>query len=274
MVCIGYDRDFLGLSVNIPTVAESVVELPYVHFTVMHRADRRLAAVTAVNVHGGLLVEIERHNDRWELDDRIGAGDQAGAALYANNHLDRGHLVRRRDPGWGTQASTANKDTFHYTNCAPQVDVFNQGKELWSGLEDYLLEHAAKYERRLTVFTGPVLAADDPEYRQVQIPLRFWKIVAWLQGADLAATAYLLDQTDLVRSLLAAQARVADTEKPPAPPLGRYRTFQVPVSALLVDTGMHAADLAAADVLQQIPAVARAAESIELTSFDDIRLPE
>lgn len=42
--------------------------------------------------------------------------------------------------------------------------MFNPGNELWAGLEDYLLEHAANYERRLTVFTGPVLATDDPIY--------------------------------------------------------------------------------------------------------------
>lgn len=271
MTAIGYDRDFLGLPVAMPTVADQVVELPYVHFTVMHRADRRLAAITAVNVHGGLLVDIERHNDRWELDDRIPDTEQAGPALYANNHFDRGHLVRRRDPGWGPQADAANQDTFHYTNCAPQVDVFNQGKELWSGLEDYLLDHAAKYERRLTVFTGPVLAADDPIYRGVPIPLRFWKIVAWLQDTQLASSAYLLDQTDLVHSLIAAQARVAGAEEP-APPLGQYRTFQVPVGTVLADTGMHAADLDAADVLKTMPSIAEVGEPIELTSYADIRL--
>ena len=95
----------------------------------------------------------------------------------------RARLVRRRDPGWGTPqiAKAANDDTFHYPNAAPQAAVLNQSKELWAGLEDYLLDHAATYDQRLAVFTGPVLEASDPVYRGVQIPLRFYKIAAWLQ---------------------------------------------------------------------------------------------
>ena len=274
MARIGYDTDFLGLPVIMPTVAQHVVELPYRNVTVVHRADRKLAAVTAVNIPGALLIDIERHNDRWDLDGRIPVADQAGPAMYANNHFDRGHLVRRRDPGWGQFAQQANQDTFHYTNAAPQVDVFNQSKELWSGLEDYLLENASMWERRLTVFTGPVLADADPVYRGLQVPLRFWKIVAWVQGSDLAATAYLLDQTELVRSLIESEGRVAVAEEAPPPPLGAYRTFQVPVADVLAETGMHAADLQAADVLRPAPGVhADQIGPIELFTTADIRLP-
>jgi len=90
--------------------------------------------------------------------------------VYANNDLDRGHLVRRRDPCWGTAsiAQRANVDTFHFTNAAPQAAAFNQGETLWAGLEDYLLGNAATYDRRLSVFTGPVLAGTDPLYRVPQ----------------------------------------------------------------------------------------------------------
>jgi endonuclease G len=39
-------------------------------------------------------------------------------------------------------------DTFHFTNCCPQHERFNQGKNLWAGLEDYLLNRAADERKR------------------------------------------------------------------------------------------------------------------------------
>jgi hypothetical protein len=171
----GYDVEFLGLPAPAPTVAVPTIQLDYLHFSVAFRPDRRLAAVTAVNIHGGLLIEIERTRDVWLLDPRVPVIEQAGPELYINNDFDRGHLVRRRDPGWGTQATalTANNDTFHYPNAAPLAAHFNQSKLLWAGLEDYLLEHAATFEQRLAVFTAPVLDPADPFYRGVPDPAPF-----------------------------------------------------------------------------------------------------
>ncbi len=127
---------------------------------------------------------------------------QAGDELYADNGLDRGHLVRRADAIWGTteqEAQQGNTDTFHYSNAAPQAAKFNQGELLWLSLEHYLPDDAATYDRRLIVFTGPVFDLVDPAYRGVQIPLRFFKVAVFRDGSQttgpLAATGYLLDQT-------------------------------------------------------------------------------
>ena len=118
----------------------------------------------------------------------------------------RGHLVRRLDPVWGPDAPKANDDTFHSTNSAPQVNICNQGKKLWQRLENFLLEHAENFDRKLTVFTGPVLEDSDPPYRGIQVPLRFWKVAAFMQDGDLAATAYVLDQGPDLTKGAAAQA--------------------------------------------------------------------
>ena len=120
---IGYVPDFLGLPVPLPAAAIATTELDYPHFTVAFRPDRRLAAVSAVNIHGALLRDIERKRDVWILDPRIPAADQLDNTVYDANDFDRGHLTRRRDPGWGTaaQAKAANDATFHYTNAAPQA---------------------------------------------------------------------------------------------------------------------------------------------------------
>lgn len=83
------------------------------------------------------------------------AGGASSEELYAGIDLDRGHLVRRRDPVWGDAAvaARANVDTFVYPNAAPQAAAFNQSRLLWNGLEDYVLEHARTHRRRLSVLT-------------------------------------------------------------------------------------------------------------------------
>jgi len=122
---IGYDPAFLIVPVALPTRADGaggLVTLDYVHFSVALDTTRRLAAVTAVNIDGSALLDVDRGDD-WHLDPRIKLTDQAGSALYAANDLDRGHLVRRRDPVWGPAdiAERANFDSFAYPNAAPQA---------------------------------------------------------------------------------------------------------------------------------------------------------
>ena len=252
---LGFDPGFLGPDLPLPVPAQPVVELAYVHFTVLLDPARRLAAATAVNLDGASLREVDRV-DEWRLDPRAPASAQAGEELYARNDLDRGHLVRRRDPVWGPPevAARANVDTFVYPNAAPQAAVFNQSKELWNGLEDHVLDQARAFRQRLSVLTGPVLAADDPEYRGVQVPRRFWKIAAWstgdASGATLAAAAFLLDQSPGLDDVLDDGAvRAADEP----PPLGPFRTFSVPVVDLVALTGLDLGPLVAADRFVQAP---------------------
>ena len=96
-----------------------------------------------MNVDGAALVEVERGDD-WRYDARIPEHWQTGPEVYAGNDLDRGHLVRRRDPVWGPPdvARRANADTFRYPNAAPQQARFNQSLQLWNGLEDHVLAFA------------------------------------------------------------------------------------------------------------------------------------
>lgn len=267
----GYDPGFLDIEVPLPTLAGArTVELRYTHFTVLQHPARRLAAATAVNVDGVRLIDVERDGDAWRLDPRLPADEQTGDDVYRDNDLDRGHLVRRRDPGWGetlAEARQANRDTFFFTNAAPQHAEFNQSALLWLGLEDYLLENAATGPRRLSVLTGPVLGADDPPYRGIRVPLEFWKVAAFTAttGGDLAATAYLLDQSPQLDDLEAAAARAAAAGDPP--PLGPYRTFQVPVAEVAARTGLDLGPLPAADGL---PAVTGRAARLPLTDLRDI----
>lgn len=261
----GYDPAFLGVDVPlpVPAAARETALLDYPHFSIVLDLERRFAAVTGVNIDGAALREVPR-SGRWRLDRRVDRDQQAGNSIYVDNDLDRGHLVRRRDPGWGTAAvaRAATEATFVYPNAAPQAAVFNQSKNLWLGLEDHVLAYAGAEHLRISVFTAPVLADDDPPYRGIRVPLRFFKAVAWVDGRGaLAATGFVLDQSELVDTSDRAR-RVR--------PLGAYRTFQVPLAEIETLAQIELGPMTAADV-SRAPA-AREPVWRTLHGADDIRL--
>ncbi len=241
---MGFDRAFFGAglaAIDLPVLAPALLEqaaplldgsgheLKYHNFSVvMHRA-RRLAVYSAANISAGQRYQMGRPSDVWRTDPRIAQDAQLANFYYANNQFDRGHLTRREDLEFGATPVAALQsaaDTCHWTNCAPQHARFNQNKELWQGLEGYVLEQGILQGRlNVQVFTGPVFAADDPVYARfadIQYPVRFWKVLAAL-GDDnqVYATAYLLDQSDAIK-----QHGLA------TPPFGAFRTFQVTVAEI------------------------------------------
>ncbi|GAA4733868.1 hypothetical protein GCM10023216_28020 [Isoptericola chiayiensis] len=269
----GYDPRFLGpddaLEVPLPVPVDddgpprALRRLDHPRFSILLDPDRRLAAATACTVDGENLQRLPRTGS-WRLDDQALPDEQAGNELYRHNPLDRGHLVRRLDPMWGgvDEARQAGEATFVYTNAAPQIDAFNQSKELWNGLEDHVLTFADAHRHRIVVHTGCVFDPADPVYRGIALPRRFWKVAAWAtagtgQGADdggtrpdvLRAAAFVLDQTPQLTDAELSTATGRALAAGNIPPLGPYRTFGVPVADLEVLTGLDLGPLVAADVL-------------------------
>jgi endonuclease G len=126
--------------------------------------------------------------------------------------FQKGHIIMRGDPAWGTdtEALAAERDTFFYTNAAPQLGFFNQGSPLnkpgskgklrWRAVETYVLRNAVTTRSRISVFAGPIFAESDPIYRfNSKVPMRFWKIVAWADNGDLRSIALLADQKPLLQ---------------------------------------------------------------------------
>lgn len=232
---MGYDPKFLGNNYEIPhpkfqsNLEDDIVLqengekiLNYTHFSIVMSKKRRLAYYTVVNIDGDKLMDVARERN-WNYDPRIDKKYQCGDELYKNNEIDRGHLVRRRDPIWGDSAEEANKDTFYFTNASPQHQKLNQ--KIWLGLEDYILNNTKEYDLKVTVFTGPVFRSDDIYYRGVQIPAEFWKVVVMIkEDGNLSATAYLQSQKNLINNLEFA--------------FGEYKTYQVPVSQIENLTGL------------------------------------
>ena len=251
----GYQADFLGVEVGLPALVpelETLVApvegrddglLNYTHYSLKIHLERGFAIYTACNIDGLQWRRIPRGTDKWFLDPRLAVEHQVDNSLYKSNKLDRGHLVRRIDPTWGDSyevAKQAEEDTFFYTNCAPQHKSLN--RDLWLGLEDYILENADVHDLKVTVFGGPVFRPSDRPYRGRQIPEDFWKVVAMLRAdtQQLSATAYMLTQVDFLDDLEFT--------------FGAYQTYQVPVAHIENLTGLDFGALKDHDPLAAIEA--------------------
>ena len=234
----GYDQDFLGSRVPMPMVIDpDAIAAPridttspkfllkYEHFSLVMHKERRLAIFTAANVDastarkkpeagknysrkalGGL-----RDNDRekWFMDPRISSAHQLPDKFFQKDRqsFDKGHIVMRAEVAWGDsydELRRANGDTYHTTNCSPQVADFNRAafgfQGLWGQLENIVL--AAAKSEKLCVFAGPILSEGDTEFRGkgldgnilVKIPSAYWKVIYATTDNGIESFAFILEQ--------------------------------------------------------------------------------
>lgn len=169
--------------------------------------------------------------------------------------FQKGHIVLRSDPAWGTdeEALAAERDTFFYTNAAPQVGFFNQGSDLdrpgskgklrWRAVETYVLRNAVTMKSRISVFAGPIFADDDPEYRfGAKVPMRFWKLAVWNDGGTLRSIALIADQRPVLEvmpeSIADGREAFGDEEE-----LARVSEFLATVAEVEAATGLDFGDM-------------------------------
>lgn len=237
----GYDPHFLGFDIPLPELADDAslarlsdgsTVIPYMHFSIAMDAVRRLARFTASNVRADAAVRrpeagrtttrdslgglTKNDTEKWFLDPRLRGIEQLPDRFFTKDRkqFDKGHLVRRDDVAWGEtfdELRTANGDTYHMTNCSPQIAGFNRpaGLDNWGDLEKAVLAQAT--DQRLSIFAGPVLDPRDPLFDgfddrgpvKVRIPRAYWKLIVAPDGAGLGCYAFLLEQdlsrTDLER---------------------------------------------------------------------------
>lgn len=250
----GYDPKFVGFHAPLPKLSRAAAkqavaipvkkrtdnkyELKYHHYSVIMNGARRIAFLAAVNYDGKAKARHQRTGpDKWFFDPRCDKAAQAGNELYKANPLDRGHLVRRADAAWGAtkdEAKRANDDTFHFTNCSPQHEIFNQSVQankrnlkLWGNLEEHIADQVAKESQRLSIFNGPVFRPDDREHRKVKLPRQFFKIVICKKDDGTpAAYGFLLSQEQLIRDL-PLEGTQAEAFDP-----GPFRVFQVSIAEI------------------------------------------
>jgi endonuclease G len=256
----GYDPHFLeDVTVAIPRARDPSVlapvktggtELKYQNFSILMHAARKLALVTASNVtreselrkpepgrdytRKGLSGLGRNDRELWFTDPRLDPRYQLSDIFYTRDRgaFDKGHIVRREDVAWGETYELlrrANGDTYHVTNCSPQVAEFNRsaaGEDNWGDLENLVLSEAAN--ERLCIFAGPFLEPADETFvgrsqdgrtLRVKIPSRFWKVVIARTQTSIAAYGFVLEQ-DLSQTDL--EFVVSEN----------FRRLQVPLSAI------------------------------------------
>lgn len=246
----GYDPNYLGenFPVALPdysalkpeatplTGHRDQFELKYRGYTSVMHKERKFPIFTAANIDGEHRFALGRPRDVWRYDPRIPRSAQVGDFYYAHNQFDRGHLTRYRDMQYGSSPQDAlerGADTLHFTNCTPQHARFNEGNQLWQGLEQHILEQSVMGNVfRAQVFTGPVLDDGDPEYRDLQYPLSFWKVaVAVTSENALFAAGFIMDQSEVIQ-----QFGIEAAVEVPFPP---FKTYQVPIEEIERQTGLR-----------------------------------
>jgi endonuclease G, mitochondrial len=250
------------------------IVLDYHHYSVVMHKARRFAIYSAASIDFSGRFVIPRGKDVWRVDPRIGPELQVTGACYENNQFDRGHLTRREDLEYGADeasALAAANDTCHWTNCTPQAAKFNEGKQLWAGLELHILEQAVEKDRfKAQVITGPVFGARDPVipgFPDTRYPLRYWKVVAAINASDkLFATAYVLDQ----RAEIAPATRGA-----PEIPFTPYKTFQTTIANIetltaLTFTGSKGAKRVALKLFDPLAKTRAVGGYLPITTLDDV----
>lgn len=234
----GYDPAFLalenGTDVPLPELTtagraaaakldDDSTELKYHKFSVVMHKRRRLALLTAANVdwrddqrkingrkpsRKELTGIPDGFAEQWVTDPRIPDAHQLPDVFFTKDRgsFDKGHLVRRDDVCWGDSfedIQMANGDTYHTTNCSPQVAGFNQfakGEFNWGDLEN-LVQKQTKAEKAI-VLSGPVFSDDDPVFKgkdshgtvRVKIPQKYWKIIVTRGDEGPEAFGFLLEQ--------------------------------------------------------------------------------
>jgi endonuclease G len=106
-----------------------------------------------------------------------------------------------------------------------------------------------------------VFEADDPHYRDLKVPLKFWKIVVFERDGELRATGLVASQKERIRQTQGGMPESLDDPSPVA-------EWQKSISDIEDMTGLRFGNLRAADTLGGGEAVTNQ----KLESFEDIRL--
>lgn len=232
----GFAPAFLDSILPLPRAATAAVRndlvqvagetvISYMHFSLAMSKSRRFARWVAWNIDGSSIHRLPRNNLRFKKDPNVPAEFQVGDELYSNNPLDRGHIARRQDLLWGTEAEArrANEESFFFTNITPQHEAFNQSgaNGIWGELENAIFNDTEVAALRLSVMGGPIFQSDDREYRGIKLPREFFKILYYHEtdGGALQAKGYVLTQKDLINELEALE-------------LPEFAVFQVPIDEI------------------------------------------
>ncbi len=229
----GYDEEYLGVKVPMPELVDDSKAskmdngefvIPYHNFSTVVNKDRRMAYFCAANVDAneeskepekdkdysrkGLGGLGPNDHEAWLTDPRIPEVHQLPDRFYNKDRksFDKGHIIRREDVAWGDtydEVRAANGDTFHATNCSPQVAQYNRSNlgGIWGKFENFVLDEAE--DEKLIVFSGPLFRINDRFFDgwddrgkiRVKIPRGYWKIIVCRDGDTVKTYAFIFNQS-------------------------------------------------------------------------------
>lgn len=238
---IGDYRDFLENNRSVPQIDTSDQEasapfvLHYHHYSLCFNKNYRMCVWTASNADYSDAMRqdsrkrAELGGEDWTADPRVPATLQLkNADIYGpGKRIDRGHIVRREDNCWGApgeETAFANADSYHWTNCTPQHEAFNQEnprdnftkasdlykgqKGIWGELEAVVQKQLENGGGQATIFAGPVLDTASVKTVTVDnvtinVPTLFWKVIlipaSTARHPQLLAYGYVLSQADVIK---------------------------------------------------------------------------
>ena len=146
------------------------------NYTVMYDGSRYAPVWTAHAMHKSMWPDNGvKRNDAWDTDPAIKLPQQTGLDNANSIGFSRGHLVASN---YRQSSKAQNKQTFYYTNQAPQwQNSFNDG--VWSSLEGAVVSNAPSGRDTLYVITGVLyegsIQTKPSGSLQVPIPSHFYK---------------------------------------------------------------------------------------------------
>lgn len=265
--CKGYDALFIDGTTNIsidsilnqhhksmlPEVDGSDKSLlNYSMLSIWYNKERKVPFVAAYNIDKSDK-EIRITRKQFKRDPRIDAAFQLGNAFFdlvkggKQTEFEIGHMASHQEMSWGVNGKIQSNQTFHFTNSVPQVEKLNSG--LWSKLESYIIDEVPEADnKRIAVFTGPMLRDNDPEYlfdKTFRIPLFFYKVVLFSHKGKLYATAFVMSQLKritelkLIEPFVFTEAKAFQLQPSPFSDYKHREIFQVNIDLIEDYTGLN-----------------------------------
>jgi DNA/RNA endonuclease G (NUC1) len=269
LACKGYISTFIDNATEIdfyrivPGVLKSALPkvegnkdgiLNYTNLSVLYNSKRSVPFVSAYNVDGSKKSSTVIRANKFRSDPRIAPEIQLSQKGFYDlrkdiTEFEIGHMAANNEMAWGKDAQLQSYQTFHFPNSVPQAEKLNTG--IWKALETYIIDEAAtvKGNKRVCVFTGPLLRDDDPEYvkdPKFRIPLLFYKVVVFPTKTGLFSTGFMMshEQKMIEQKMFVKSQKKANLEMMKAEVAQDFsdfkykKVFQVNIKYLEEQTGL------------------------------------
>jgi endonuclease G len=223
--------------------------LHYTNLSVLYNSNRRVPFVSAYNIDGGSKSSSVKRANNFRQDPRIDKSIQLSKKGFYDlrkdiTEFEIGHMAANNEMAWGKLAQLQSYQTFHFPNSAPQAENLNTG--IWKTLETYIIDESAtiKDNKRICVFTGPMLRDDDPAYIKdpgFHIPLLFYKVIVFPTPKGIYSTAFMMSHEQKMKDQGMFVKPISKAAMKAAPDFTDFiykKVFQVNIKFLEKNTGL------------------------------------